>query len=459
MKRSLDTSTTGCPSPAPDRPGATASNRLRHAEKSRESTCRFADLVAQASIDAYQRVVPASLQTSFASQQTVLAAFLVLNRSPGVTPNLEVVSLGVGTKYMKGEDIEKDVEGKCVHDCHAEVLARRGFLRFLLKEVEELQSGNPALLLKVDDTDKALEARFMMQKYKKIILYTSSAPCGNAVLKRWAKGKKEKYDSAWDDRPYEYPTPDHEKILLQSLQQGQIAPLVKREDPPDTTEATEVEPDARCDKYGRIAPGTAQLETGRGKLFSCSDKIAFWNILGVQGRELMRLIVDPLYLDVVVVGRKFSRPHLRRALCCRLQDFKPTRFEQVGVAGNAYRLNHPAILCTGVKFDKGTLTQTTNASFVETTCISWTWKDDAANLVDGLSGRSRSHGYPLVCKFALAQQLDKVSGSKCGIDRVELYRRIKLSLRRLKMFKFINDQAYAELLETKKKRRMNSDRV
>ena len=451
------------PAAEPDRT-ATNPTKLRHAEKSRESTCRFADLVAQASIAAYERVVPPSLRSSLGAQQTVLAAFLVLNDCGIGEDRLTVVSLGVGTKYMKAADIDADKCGKRVHDSHAEVLARRALVRFLLGEIEDANAGKDTLLLRVSRQSQS--RRFEVRQGKQLVLYTSSAPCGNAVLKRWAKGKKEKYDASWDDRPYQYPRPLHTTILLQSLQQGQIAPLAKREEPSQLTSEGGVphrpiaaEPQARCDKYGRIAPGTAHLETGFGRTLSCSDKIAFWNILGVQGKELMRLMLNPLYIDCVVVGRKFSRPHLKRALCCRLQDFRPERFPEVGSEGNAYRLNHPAILCTGLKFDNGTLTQTTNASFQETTCVSWTLHDDSADLIDGLNGTSISFDIALVSKHSLNCKMEQLSNTTSVDERVELYRRIKLSLRRLKMFKFINDKAYAELMARKKQRRNSTSKI
>lgn len=50
---------------------------------------------------------------------------------------------------------------------------------------------------------------------------------------------------------------------------------------------------------------------------TCSDKIARWNVLGVQG-ALLSAWLEPLYLSAVVVGRKYSFEHARRALCCRL---------------------------------------------------------------------------------------------------------------------------------------------
>ena len=54
---------------------------------------------------------------------------------------------------------------------------------------------------------------------------------------------------------------------------------------------------------------------------TCSDKIALWNAIGLQG-ALLTAIIEPIYLITITVGRKFSQAHCQRALCCRLQDFQ-----------------------------------------------------------------------------------------------------------------------------------------
>ena len=48
---------------------------------------------------------------------------------------------------------------------------------------------------------------------------------------------------------------------------------------------------------------------------SCSDKMAKWSVLGVQG-ALLSHIVDPIYVTGVVIGDVFAHGHICRALCC-----------------------------------------------------------------------------------------------------------------------------------------------
>jgi Adenosine-deaminase (editase) domain len=64
--------------------------------------------------------------------------------------------------------------------------------------------------------------------------------------------------------------------------------------------------------------GSSSAATGTGMLHCCSDKMARWNVLGLQGSLLSAMLDQPLYAATVTVGRKFSAVPCRRALCCRL---------------------------------------------------------------------------------------------------------------------------------------------
>jgi double-stranded RNA-specific adenosine deaminase len=118
-----------------------------------------------------------------------------------VTPDgqfgLLLVSLGVGTKFLGPELLygARHDAGQLLRDCHAEVLAKRGLQAFLTRQVAA-HSARPAAASApphlrpfswLDSAGGLLHLR------PRLVMYTSSMPCGNACLKRWAKGHKERF--------------------------------------------------------------------------------------------------------------------------------------------------------------------------------------------------------------------------------------------------------------------------
>lgn len=316
---------------------------IRSAEADRTASCAFADKVTRCSLDFYTRHCPAELRASY--KQTVVATILVRAEDVTGRVTLQVVSMGVGTKVLPyAEVIEQRnrAEGSVlIRDCHAEILARRGFVRYLYDQLSSYNAHTPTISPDIstcifEPARTGILSRLKLKVGVTLHLYTSSQPCGNASIKRWAKCKPVQFNSSLSE--YEYPPDPHARIQITQAgrKEGQVAVLVKKNNHavvdadvpapmqfvPDTSLpalSSSVLPDpVLAAPY--IPAGTALAGSTLGNVATCSDKIARWSALGLQG-SLLTALIEPVYLSTITVGRKFSKAHCERALCCRLQDF------------------------------------------------------------------------------------------------------------------------------------------
>jgi tRNA-specific adenosine deaminase 1 len=129
---------------------------------------------------------------------TVLAAIVVIKKcSPqshdDVVSDIAVISMGTGTKCA-GKSRE-DVNGFIMSDSHAEVLARRGFVRWLSKCIGAIQScpllqlddNFPLREVSLDDiarctTPSTATAPYAVKSNWNFYLYISDSPCGDATI-------------------------------------------------------------------------------------------------------------------------------------------------------------------------------------------------------------------------------------------------------------------------------------
>ena len=84
----------------------------------------------------------------------------------------------------------------------------------------------------------------------------------------------------------------------------------------------------------------------RIQFMSCSDKIALWNVVGLQG-ALLSHFIEPIYLESVILGSLFNLEHLVRAIQGRLNlNFESNSLQKLP---NFHRLNKSKVAKSLVK--------------------------------------------------------------------------------------------------------------
>ncbi|XP_022100943.1 tRNA-specific adenosine deaminase 1-like isoform X2 [Acanthaster planci] len=90
--------------------------------------------------------------------------------------DLKVVAMATGTKCIGRSKMSK--EGDIINDSHAEVLARRAFLRYLYEQLQAARSGNQESIFTSPDQDRLCSLKNSI----KFHFFTSQTPCGDASI-------------------------------------------------------------------------------------------------------------------------------------------------------------------------------------------------------------------------------------------------------------------------------------
>lgn len=101
-------------------------------------------------------------------QFTVLASFVLYDRQQNI---FKIISLATGSKCLPASRLPP--KGDALHDSHAEVLARRGAIRWILEEICRKSSS-------MDDSSwvrHCSDGFFALKDHIDIILYVSTVPC------------------------------------------------------------------------------------------------------------------------------------------------------------------------------------------------------------------------------------------------------------------------------------------
>ncbi|XP_055521149.1 double-stranded RNA-specific adenosine deaminase isoform X2 [Leucoraja erinacea] len=260
------------------------------------------------------------------------------------------VSLGTGNRCVKGEELS--LKGETVNDCHAEIISRRCFIRFLYSELLKYSPDEPADSLFIPAQDNRLQIKPGITFH----LYISTAPCGDGAL----------FDKSCSEPPTMEGDESHHP-LFENPKQGKLRTKVENGEGTIPVESSDIVPTWDGIQHGE-----------RLRTMSCSDKILRWNVLGLQG-ALLSHFIHPVYLSSITLGYLYSHGHLARAVCCRMsRDGDELR----AALPYPYILNHPLIGRVSV-YDSTRQTGKTKES-----SVNWSLPDEAeVEILDGTKGK------------------------------------------------------------------------
>ncbi|XP_034558853.1 double-stranded RNA-specific editase B2-like [Notolabrus celidotus] len=282
--------------------------------------------------------------------------------------------------------------GGTLRDCHAEVICRRALVRFLYAQLELLlckpaHREEQSIFAPNKVGGESGGISFRLQDGVLFHMYVSSSPCGDARLNC-------PYESSAAFRSRRFRCHLRKKV---DGGEGTLPLTARREK----------------QKMGGVTLGKHQVT------MSCTDKIAKWSVLGLQGALLSHL-VEPVYLHSLTVGTLSHTGHLGRAMARRLAPVKHLPFP--------YRRQQLLLGCLSCS-DVRPAGKAPNVS------VNWSGGDGALEEISTSTGRRKDSGTPSrLCRrfmFArwqtLQQQLNgklsgataTYSGSKMAAERYQ----------------------------------------
>lgn len=285
----------------------------------------LANKISELCLDFYNNNLPNAKRNLKNSEWTILSA-IVMQRDD---TSFEVVALGTGTKCIGANMLSAN--GDILNDFHAEVIARRAFIRFLLHQIHAVKLRDEQSIFRTYDDDSK---HFKLKDNVKFHMFTTSTPCGDASIYATSDNPRDDdNDDCNDCNENRTDEPDAKRIkMCNNLPDGFTgAKLMFDEDVEDIMEQTEGKI--------RIKPGKGD----RTMSLSCSDKILRWNFFGLQGCMLSTLI-DPVYLESIVLcdGTSFNHVAMERAIWRRFSHADK-------LLQHPFKLNKPKVLIASNK--------------------------------------------------------------------------------------------------------------
>lgn len=239
-------------------------------------------------------------------QWTVLSGVILQSSS-----EVSVISLATGTKSLSGSTRRNNPPGTLVHDSHAEVLARRAAVRWIMQLVK---AGNQGRVF-----SKSQDGSYDVKDDVSFHMFSSHPPCGDASIFPIQSGE-ERSDTIGK------PVPINETAVTVDTEDTVEPAKKKAKIDVNRTGAKCVEngeQDKKSDGAGYHAVGQIRTKPGRGDRtlsLSCSDKMLKWNVVGFQGALCSVFIKKPIFFKTLVIASGyFDKECLERGLFRRYE--------------------------------------------------------------------------------------------------------------------------------------------
>ncbi|XP_030627135.1 double-stranded RNA-specific editase 1a isoform X2 [Chanos chanos] len=267
----------------------------------------------------------------------------------------QVICVSTGTKCINGEYMSD--RGLALNDCHAEIIARRSLIRYLYSELEHFLSNSK------EEQDKSIFVRcenhgFRLKDNVQFHLYISTSPCGDARI-------FSPHEAGVEDQGDRHPNRKARGQLRTKIESGEGTIPVRSSNTIQTWDGV--------------------LQGERLLTMSCSDKIARWNVVGIQG-SLLSYFTAPIYFSSIILGSLYHADHLSRAMYQRIADIEdlPQQFS----------LNRP--LLSGISN-----AEARQPGKAPNFSVNWSVGDQALEVINATTGKDDLGRPSHLCKHAL----------------------------------------------------------
>ncbi|KAF4519373.1 hypothetical protein B566_EDAN008681 [Ephemera danica] len=308
----------------------------------------LANSVAKLCLEKYSKLTK-SFKPNRTGEWTLLAGISV-----DTGANHSLISLGTGSKCI-GQS-EMSPLGDLLNDGHAEVMARRGLLKYLYDQIRKAhKDGSSEVFASIDEET----GKCVLRESATFHMFLSHTPCGDASI--IPKRKNDEGETPAKRSKCEDVFRTGAKCVPGPVQDPKLPGV---------------------DYHSVLAVRT---KPGRGEptsSLSCSDKLAKWSVLGLQGALLTLLIDRPIYLTSITVAS--NCPYSEQAMCRAITS----RVAQSMHLPAPFRVTSPKFLQCSLPFPDGE--KSGGVRPCPTSCV-WYGCNDTQGVIE-IAVKGRKHG-------------------------------------------------------------------